>query len=219
MKKAAFTMIELVMVIVVLGILAALAMPRMDRDLRQEAGDNILSAIRYTQHLALMDNKTDPNNPNWQQTLWTIQFMNAGNEWFYRVASNMDNNNNLDLAEAAIDPSNGKYMHSTDASPAGPNESPDIFLTAKYGVTNVDFTNCSGAVGDGNTIVAVGVRHIAFDYLGRPHRGVVQGGTNDFHTLLHTDCSIQFTFSDNTTMDIIIRQQTGYANIVGQPNS
>ena len=63
----AFTMLELVFVIVVLGILAALALPRMDRDLRQEAKDNILSAIRYTQHLALMDNKTNPLDANWQR--------------------------------------------------------------------------------------------------------------------------------------------------------
>jgi len=61
-NKSAFTMIELILVIVVLGILAALAMPRVDRDSRQEAADNILSAIRYTQHLALMDNKTNPRS-------------------------------------------------------------------------------------------------------------------------------------------------------------
>ena len=60
-------MIELVMVIVVLGILAVLAMPRLDRDLRQEAGDNILSAIRYTQHMALMDDVTNPNDNEWQK--------------------------------------------------------------------------------------------------------------------------------------------------------
>lgn len=62
MKHPAFTMIELVFVIVVLGILSALAMPRIDRDLRQEAKDNILSSIRYTQHLALIDEKTNPGS-------------------------------------------------------------------------------------------------------------------------------------------------------------
>ena len=60
-QSKAFTMIELVFVIVVIGILAALALPRIERDLRQEAADNILAAIRYTQHLALNDNKTDPS--------------------------------------------------------------------------------------------------------------------------------------------------------------
>ena len=72
--KKAFTMIELVFVIVVLGILAALALPRMDRDLRQEAKDNLLSDICYTQHLALTDNKTNPADPNWQSKLWKITF-------------------------------------------------------------------------------------------------------------------------------------------------
>jgi len=44
MQNSAFTLLELVFVILVLGILTALAIPRIDRDLRQEAADNILSA-------------------------------------------------------------------------------------------------------------------------------------------------------------------------------
>ncbi len=87
--KKAFTMIELVFVIVVLGILAALALPRIERDIRQEAADNILSAIRYTQHLALTDNKTDPFDPNWQNKLWKIQFINIIRQgiYFYTISS------------------------------------------------------------------------------------------------------------------------------------
>ena len=222
MKKPAFTMLELIMVIVVLGILAALAMPRMDRDLRQEAGDNILSAIRYTQHLALMDNKTNPNDLQWQRTLWSIQFVAQGGELYYRVASNMNHGGNLNQIEAAIDPSNGKYMYSNHVSPAGPNESPSVFLTDKYGVNNVDFTNCSGQIGNGANNVGANIHHISFDYLGRPHRGVIQGGTNDFHTVLHAPCTIRFTFIDPVAIpfiDILINQETGYAQIVGQPDS
>ena len=90
----AFTMLELVFVIVVLGILAALALPRMDRDLRQEAKDNILSAIRYTQHLALMDDKTNPTDANWQNKLWKITFSSSTDNLanFYTVSSDSNGN-------------------------------------------------------------------------------------------------------------------------------
>jgi len=40
--KNAFTMVELLFVIIVIGILASLAMPRLDRDNKQEASDNKL---------------------------------------------------------------------------------------------------------------------------------------------------------------------------------
>jgi prepilin-type N-terminal cleavage/methylation domain-containing protein len=47
-KRKAFTIIEAIMVIVVMGIIAAVAIPRLENDSRQEASDQILSDIRYT---------------------------------------------------------------------------------------------------------------------------------------------------------------------------
>lgn len=218
MKKRAFTMIELVMVIVVLGILAALAMPRMDRDFRQEAADNILSAIRYTQHLALLDDKTNPFDANWQQTLWQIRFTNSSADWFYTVASNMDHGANLDQNESAIDPANGKYMHSANASPADSDESPNIFLTHKYSISTVDFANCNVLTGSAGTSGTV--QHIAFDHLGRPHRGVF-GATHLYDTVMHGDCNITFDFTGGSfeSFSIIIEKETGYAYIDGQDDS
>lgn len=116
MKKPAFTMLELVFVIVVLGILAALAMPRLDRDLRQEAKDNILSAIRYTQHLAMMDDKTVPGTA-WQANLWKISFQNDGS--YYTISSG---------ATVAPDPINGQAMDGT---------SPNTLIGKKYSVDSV----------------------------------------------------------------------------------
>lgn len=217
LKRTAFTMIELVMVIVVLGILASLALPRMERDVRQEAGDNILSAIRYTQHLALMDNKANINeNPavNWQRAFWQIRFTSAGGDWSYVVASNNDYNTNLDEDEAAIDPANGKLMYTADST-IDSDESPNVFLSHKYGIDNVDFSDCEGQTGasGGNS----GTRHIGFDYLGRLHKGVF-GATDDLGTLMHENCTIKFEFTDNDIEDlfILVQQETGYAYIVGQ---
>ena len=77
MKKA-FTMIELIFIIVVVGILAAVAVPQINRNSLVEAADQVAAHIRYTQQLAMNDNKFDPNDPDWFKRLWRIQFTNQG---------------------------------------------------------------------------------------------------------------------------------------------
>ena len=205
-NRAAFTMLELIFVIVVLGILAALALPRMDRDLRQEARNNLLSAIRYTQHLALMDDKTDPSRTDWQKTLWQIRFTGSGNIWSYTIGTNRDHGANIDKNESAIDPANGKYMYNNDPSNQANDESSNIFLTKKYGIDTITFNNCSGADSRGTT-----AKHIAFDHLGRPHRGITTAD-NDYGTYVDSDCTITFTFQTSgiTPLILTIAKETGY---------
>lgn len=205
-------MIELVFVIVILGILAALAIPRMDRDLRQEAADNILSAVRYTQHLALLDNRHKFDEANWQKSFWTIRFQADGS--FYTVSSNIDYNANVDRNESAMDPANGKLFYSAD-SIIDTDESPNIFLY-KYGIDTVDFTNCQTTANGNNTST-----HIAFDYMGRPHKGVYNTATNDYRTVMRDDCEIIFKFTDTSIDDIhlLIMQETGYTYLSDQPDS
>jgi len=213
--RKAFTMIELVFVIVVLGIIASLALPRMDRDLRQEAADNILSAIRYTQHLALNDDKTNPSDPNWQKELWTIQFSPDGaGRYFYTISSDTDKDGTVtdpavDPSEVAIDPINGKYMYTSDST-IDANESPNIFLGKKYGINDVDFTNCQTIANGADTS-----KHIAFDQLGRPHKGIFVVATNDYRTVMTGTCTIKFSFEDGSDDLIIsIAEETGYADIL-----
>lgn len=117
MKKA-FTMLELVFVIVVIGILAAAILPRMDRDTAAEAAIRLQSDIRYTQHLALIDDKYDAGNANWAQNRWQIAFTNNS----YTIASNNG-------ALAARDPETGNAIA--------------IDLNDEYGAT-IDLSNCDG---------------------------------------------------------------------------
>ena len=210
MKRAAFTLLEMTMVIVVLGILAALALPRLERDIRQEAADNILSAIRYTQHMALMDNKTDPEDANWQKELWHMRFsLDGAGGYFYTVSTNTDQNANVDKGETAVDPANGKYMFNLGGDSAiDSDESPNIFIGKKYGVNQVTPSGgCSS-------------QHIAFDHLGRPHNGIY-GASNDYSSVVHQDCIFTFGFADSGIEDIniIIEKGTGHAYIQGQPDS
>ena len=199
----AFTMLELVFVIVVLGILAALALPRMERDLRQEAKDNILSAIRYTQHLALNDDKTDPADTNWQRELWQIRFTSGADNLanFYTVSSDADQDDSVDKNETAIDPVNGKYMF-TDDSTIDTDESPNIFIGKTYGIDDIEFDGgCEDA------------EHIAFDHIGRPHSDI-GGASNDYDKYMTSDCTIEFEFADAsiTPLTVTIATESGHVS-------
>ena len=72
-KKDAFTIYELIIVIVTIGILAAVAIPRLKTNTLQEETLKVVDFIRYTQHLAMIDDKYDPQDANWQQKAWCIQ--------------------------------------------------------------------------------------------------------------------------------------------------
>lgn len=119
MKKA-FTMLELVVVIVVIGIIAAAALPRINDDHIAEAADQVMSHIRYTQHLAMQDSKFDPTDARWFRKRWSITFTRASfcegaNEWRYSVYhDDGDATGNLNSAnEVARDPLDpNKFMSS-----------------------------------------------------------------------------------------------------------
>jgi len=216
--KLAFTMLELVMVIVVLGILGALAIPRFDRDLNQEAADSILSDIRYTQHIALLDNKHKFDKSKWQRRFWKIMFGTCtGTDRFYMIGSDDDmsaNNSSgfFSKSESITDPSNGKHMFWTngiDCSNVKDTTISDrIFITKKYGITNI---STSGGCASN--------KYIGFDYLGRPRNGFATSTTPNDASYMSTDCTFTFTMYDGTTFAIQIDAETGYAFIVGQPNS
>jgi len=210
-------MIELVFVIVVLGILASLAMGRMDRDLRQEAASTILSHIRLAQQLALNDNKhRSDNDTRWQRAYWNIHIRPCRNgDWSYRVSSNtgLDNGgpNANAKQESAINPIDGKYLWSSNCDNLASNESPVVHLSKKFGISNVE--GCRN-------------RQIAFDYLGRTHTTTAYNNGANFENIMTNDCNLTFTLSTDVNNDgevnnndnfiITIKAETGHAFIVGQ---
>ncbi len=208
--RHAFTMLELVFVIVVLGIIAALALPKLDRDLKQEAADTILSHIRYTQHLALSDHKHKFNEPKWQRAFWEITFEScSGGDLFIGVGTDMNYGGDTNIEEAATDPSNGKPMFWTNTASCAPgvdlsSASENIFITKKFGVTSVSESGgCTG-------------KHIGFDHLGRPQVGFSGSNTPDYSSYMSNACTFTFTMSDGDTFAITIQPETGYSYISDQ---
>ena len=216
-SKPAFSMIELVFVIVVLGILAAMAIPRLDRDYREEAVSNIVSSLMYTKHMALTDNVTDPRDNKWQRAFWKFGITKCSdNGIFYYIASDKNHNGNIDANETISDPSNGKIMMADPTQPCiddvNSSVSPNILLTKKYGIDDsmITFTDCVpvDATKDDTD------KYIGFDYFGRTHKGFLTSTSPDFSSRVHTDCKITLSFkNDLNDVVITIESDTGFISV------
>ena len=210
----AFTLFELILAIIILAMLATISFPNTKKNLRQKAANNILADIRYTQHLALMDNKHLYNKPNWHKRFWKIMFgtcRKKNHTLFYMIGSENDmtiNNvsGHFSKKEAARDPANGKAMFWTNGRVCNDvldrSISPRIFITKQYGIQKVKTSRgCSKN------------KYLGFDHLGRPHNGFTTSMQPNYKSYLSTPCVFTFTLSNLETFSIQVEPETGYAFI------
>lgn len=220
MKKA-FTLLELVVVIVVIGVLASVAMPRFDRNNLQLAADQILSHIRYTQHLAMVDDKFVPTDANWYKKRWIFEITNINtkdkvsgvcenvNCWRYNVYNDIAGNstNNLNsIVEAATDPLDPSKKLTSGFSPTSMSKSDlkqlnlKLNLTHTYKITDIQMSDgCQANKNTGNKV--------RFDELGRPY----YGNTNSPYSS-YGACTIKL-LSGSDCVKIKIETRTGYSYI------
>ena len=222
MKKA-FTMLELVFVIVVIGILAAAIIPSTRTNPLQEAAVQVLSHIRYTQHLAMMDDKYDANNldstgaPKWFKERWQILFSSngsSGGTMGYTIFSDTagDSTGNPDEAEIAINPSNPSQRMtggqtstvSLDIDNAGFVGINKLNIGRSYGITGLVFSaSCTTA----------GSTRLTFDHMGRPIQSNLSSNTQayDGNDLIQADCDITMTHNNGDAIVIRVEEETGYS--------
>ncbi|MFT5836015.1 MAG: prepilin-type N-terminal cleavage/methylation domain-containing protein [Sulfurimonas sp.] len=230
MKKA-FTMIELVFVLVVIGILAAVMIPNMQSTKLREAAIQVVSHIRYTQHLAMVDDKFDSKDNDWYQERWRIRFKKdlvysiltpsgtTSNVWAYTIYSDNSHDGNPNLSEMAINPLNanqylsGGYndtLHLDDEK-----SMKEMRLGTKYGIHEVSFSG--GCRSD--------ILYIYFDHLGRPFNSMnttspYELASTGWHKLLTSECKISLCegtctgTSSDTEVVISIHPETGYTCIL-----
>lgn len=222
MKKA-FTMIELVIVIVVIGIIAMVTIPKYDQNRVLIAAQQIASHIRYAQHLAMIDNKTNltlkveagSNGDQWWRERWTIAFTQNtnGKRWGYSIYSDSSRNDNLNSPnEVAPDPQNPNRLLTASNMAAIPanrlNNKLNIGRT--YGIKNVTF---SGGCNVNNN------QAISFDEKGRPFLNAstttVGARANPSEGRIATRCEINIGDGDTNDTStnvakICIEAETGY---------
>ena len=225
MKKRAFTMIELVFVIVVVGILAAIMIPKLNRNASREAANQILTHIRYTQHLAMQDDKYEnfvSDNPvRWFRMRWGITFNKTSlqecsidepgvNSWKYSVFFDKSLSGNINSENEVA---NDIYKSGKLLSGGWRGISPEVCkkinkelnIEKRFGVTLVEFKDgCSG------------MQTINFDEMGRPMRvaSTTSGGAKrPYDRLLKKDCKITITDKRGNQTTIIIEKESGFTSI------
>ena len=78
LRKQAFTMIELIIVIVVVGILAAVMIPKTDTEPARDAANQLSRHIQYAQHLAMVDDVYKDTDPKWPSYRWGVLIGTSG---------------------------------------------------------------------------------------------------------------------------------------------
>lgn len=212
MKRSAFTMLELVFVIIVIGILAVLAMPSFQSNALRQAAEQIARHIRYTQHLAMVNDKYDPLDQNWSRENWQIEFTSTASNVWYRIYSDTDHNGNCDVInnEAAIDPLTNMTL----------NQNSDITdLKKRFSITSVTFSSsCSGRNNNSGGLPTGGTgKELSFDTLGRPHIYITDAtpiASNINAYLLSSDCTITLSHQTDGNATIKIEPETGYVCIL-----
>ena len=228
MKKRAFTMIELIFVVVVVGILAAIMIPKLNRNASREAANQILTHIRYTQHLAMQDDKYENFISNqskpWFKLRWGITFNETSlkecsidkpgvKTWKYSVFFDKSVNGNINSeSEVANDIyKSGKLLSGgwssgivTETTCKKWNK--ELNLGKRFGITSVDFKDgCSG------------MQTINFDEMGRPMKVVSvtknRGAKRPYDRLLKKDCKITITDKRGNQTIITIEKESGFASI------
>ena len=207
MKRFAFTMLELLFVIVVIGILAILSIPKFSTSPLHQAAEQIANHIRYTQHIAMISDEFSENDGAWYKKRWQIRFYEKGtpDNYYYTIFSDEDKNKNVDYGagktEVVIDPLTNKKFHVSENSL--------MDLTGTYGIINV-ISSCM--ISDGSLVTSnKGV--FAFDELGRPYNGV-SNATSEFQYLLIQSCSITIQHKSDGNATIKVEPETGYVCIL-----
>ena len=214
MNKA-FSIIELVFVIVIVGILAATIIPSRQSNKLREAAVQLVSHIRYTQHLAMINDKFEVSDNNWYKKRWQIIFgasASTEDKMAYSIFSDDGSiNGNPNLSEIAKDPLNKeKYLsggYSGTLSTEDSRANKKMNLGYSYDISDVKLSaGCTGS----------STKRVVFDNLGRPIEDSVKTYISSYKNgkILESACIIKLISNNEGNISIAVERETGYTHIL-----
>jgi type II secretory pathway pseudopilin PulG len=198
MKKS-FSIIEVVVVLLLIAIVITLSIPKTSISKLQLATNKILIYLNYTRYTAMIDNKYSVDDNEWEKKRWTLKFQNCSNEndglYFVVYSDQSGGTAHFKKKETLKDPLNNKYLYSGYDCIPNDNESPDILLTKKYEIVDVDIScNTTSTIGQ----ISFGEDGQIYSQLGTNIKPITQ------------PCSIKLIDSKNNYSTIIVEPNTGY---------
>jgi len=206
LNTKAFTMMELVIVLIVTGILAAVMIPRIERDNLHTAAMQVVRHIRYTQHLAMVDDVYDTGDGQWFRKYWKIAFRTAKN--CYTVYSDTDKDYLNDANESAIEPMTKVRLYADNNCQHNTLNNDALLLEESYGVDSITLGIPAGLTSNLSDCNTNTKKYIAFDHFGRPHTSV----TNAVSGIMKNPCMITLR-SGTRSATVKIMPQTGYVKL------
>ena len=219
--KPSFTILELVIVIIIIAVLSStISISIPDNHLRV-AADNLAKNIRFTESLALKDDKYQPfpedntsqeenRSKYWFKQWWHLKITDANSDIIYYIFSDIPKNTTANFDNKIISGTykyelaknaNNKYLIGMSKEESGNHNYPNnidktLNFTKKYGIKRVEFNGYSSSSmphGEGNRV------DILFDNFGNIfQREGIKGDGGDINPLdidnrklLYKDASIK----------------------------
>jgi type II secretory pathway pseudopilin PulG len=212
LKKASFSLLELIVSITLLGLLALLAIPKFQTSNLERASHTLIQHLRYTKSLALKNDNFTPNDKNYYKKVWQIIFgRSAYSEQYYAYTIFRDDigksSGNPDINEIAKNPNDptkllsGGFTGTIRTSDSRATK--EMNLGKRYGIVDIMF--------EGGCKYYTSKR-LSFDYLGRPLKGNPTSYKRPYQRLMSSSCIIRLCADSecNQNTTVTIEPITGY---------
>lgn len=201
--KKSFSLIELIFVLVLIGITLSFTIPNRSYSDLDLATQRVITYLKHTRYLAMIDNKYQIDDPMWYKERWTLKFQNCSKSiggLYFVVFSDENRKGSPNKDECAKDPLNSRWLYSHwDCNPSQ-DESKNILLTKKYGVTKVNIScNATSTIGQ-----------ISFDKTGQAHARLGTKPEDIDKYRLNEKCFIRLYDKEENFKKIAIEPNTGY---------